>query len=84
MRKGWKVLALLLVAVVVCSGAVFAAPLKIAMVVKGMGNPFFDACRDGGNEAAQSPAMSKSSTRALPRRPLTARSKSSTPSSHRS
>ena len=54
MRKGWKVLALLLVAVVVCSGAVFAAPLKIAMVVKGMGNPFFDACRDGGNEAAQS------------------------------
>jgi rhamnose transport system substrate-binding protein len=53
MRKAWKLLALILVLAVVVSGAVFAAPLKIAMVVKGMGNPFFDACRDGANEAAQ-------------------------------
>jgi rhamnose transport system substrate-binding protein len=53
MRKAWKLLALILVLAVVASGAVFAAPLKIAMVVKGMGNPFFDACRDGANEAAQ-------------------------------
>jgi rhamnose transport system substrate-binding protein len=53
MRKAWKLLALALVVAVIGSGAVFAAPLKIAMVVKGMGNPFFDACRDGANEAAQ-------------------------------
>ena len=53
MRKAWKLLALALVVAVVSSGAVFAAPLKIAMVVKGMGNPFFDACRDGANEAAE-------------------------------
>jgi rhamnose transport system substrate-binding protein len=33
--------------------AAVAAPLKIAMVVKGMGNPFFDACRDGAEEAAK-------------------------------
>ncbi len=51
MRKAWKLLVLVLA--VVASGAVCAAPLKIAMVVKGMGNPFFDACRDGANEAAQ-------------------------------
>ena len=53
MRKAWKLLALLIVVAVVCSGAALAAPLKIAMVVKGMGNPFFDACRDGGTEAAR-------------------------------
>jgi rhamnose transport system substrate-binding protein len=53
MRKALKLLALILVLAVVASGAVFAAPLKIAMVVKGMGNPFFDACRDGANEAAE-------------------------------
>jgi rhamnose transport system substrate-binding protein len=52
MRKTWKILALLLVLAMVATGAM-AAPLKIAMVVKGMGNPFFDACRDGAEEAAK-------------------------------
>ncbi len=52
MRKTWKILALLLVLAMVAAGAM-AAPLKIAMVVKGMGNPFFDACRDGAEEAAK-------------------------------
>ena len=52
MRKSWKILALLLVLAMVAAGAM-AAPLKIAMVVKGMGNPFFDACRDGAEEAAK-------------------------------
>jgi len=52
MKKGWKVLALMLALTLIVAGVAMAAPLKIAMVVKGMGNPFFDACRDGGNEAA--------------------------------
>lgn len=30
-----------------------AKPLRIAMVVKSLGNGFFDAARDGGNEAAK-------------------------------
>jgi rhamnose transport system substrate-binding protein len=35
-------------------GRVFAADkLRIAMVVKTLGNGFFDACRDGGQEAAK-------------------------------
>jgi rhamnose transport system substrate-binding protein len=35
-------------------GSVFAADtLRIAMVVKTLGNGFFDACRDGGQEAAK-------------------------------
>jgi rhamnose transport system substrate-binding protein len=53
MKKGYKSLALLLALSVAAAGVAFAAPLKIAMVVKGIGNPFFDACRDGGNEAAK-------------------------------
>jgi rhamnose transport system substrate-binding protein len=47
-----KILVILLVLAVLATAA-FAAPLKIAMVVKGMGNPFFDACRDGAEEAAK-------------------------------
>ena len=31
----------------------FAAPIRIAMVVKALGIGFFDACRDGGLEAAK-------------------------------
>jgi len=53
MKKTLKVLVLLLVLAVALTGAAMAAPLKIAMVVKGMGNPFFDACRDGAEEAAK-------------------------------
>jgi len=35
-------------------GRVFAADkLRVAMVVKSLGNGFFDACRDGGQEAAK-------------------------------
>lgn len=30
-----------------------AEPLRIAMVVKNLGNSFFEACRDGGLEAAE-------------------------------
>lgn len=52
MKKAFKVLSLLLVLATLASGA-FAAPIKIAMVVKSMGNPFFDACRDGAQEAAK-------------------------------
>jgi len=52
MKKALKVLALLLVLATLSAGA-FAAPIKIAMVVKSMGNPFFDACRDGAQEAAK-------------------------------
>lgn len=52
MKKAFKVLSLLLVFATLASGA-FAAPIKIAMVVKSMGNPFFDACRDGAQEAAK-------------------------------
>jgi rhamnose transport system substrate-binding protein len=52
MKKAIKVFALLLVLATLATGA-FAAPLKIAMVVKSMGNPFFDACRDGAQEAAK-------------------------------
>lgn len=54
MRKTSKVIALLLSLSVVLTAAAVAAPkVKIAMVVKGIGNPFFDACRDGGEEAAK-------------------------------
>lgn len=53
MKKAGKIIAVLLVLVALSAGA-FAAPnLKIAMVVKSMGNPFFDACRDGAQEAAK-------------------------------
>ena len=52
MKKSWKAVAILLVLALALAGTAIAAPLKIAMVVKGMGNPFFDACRDGGEEAA--------------------------------
>src|SRR5271156_6526365 len=35
-------------------GPVFAADkIRVAMVVKALGIGFFDACRDGGNEAAK-------------------------------
>jgi len=46
------VMAVVLVALGSCAPA---APktAKIAMVVKSMGNPFFDACRDGAQEAAK-------------------------------
>ena len=54
MKKSSKVIAILLVLVALASASAFAAPnIKIAMVVKSMGNPFFDACRDGAQEAAK-------------------------------
>jgi rhamnose transport system substrate-binding protein len=52
-KSACKIAAILLALALTSASVGFAAPLKIAMVVKGMGNPFFDACRDGGNEAAK-------------------------------
>ena len=34
-------------------GAFAADKIRVAMVVKSLGNGFFDACRDGGQEAAK-------------------------------
>ena len=56
-----RIVVLGLIAVLVSAGLVFAggtkeAPkgnLKVAMIVKNLGNSFFEACRDGGMEAAK-------------------------------
>ena len=59
MRK-YRVFLLCVVALVVSAGLVFATgtpektgPIKVAMIVKNLGNSFFEACRDGGQEAAK-------------------------------
>ncbi len=54
MKKAFRFVALLLVFALFASGAAFAQQkIRIAMVVKGLGNGFFEACRDGGQEAAK-------------------------------
>jgi rhamnose transport system substrate-binding protein len=55
MRNTWKNLLLrpALVAAVLVGGHAMAADLRIAMVVKSLGNGFFDAARDGGKDAAK-------------------------------
>ncbi|MDI9450923.1 MAG: rhamnose ABC transporter substrate-binding protein [Limnochordia bacterium] len=51
MRK-LMVVAVVLLACLMMAAPVFAQKYTIAMVVKGAGNPFFEACRKGGEEAA--------------------------------
>jgi len=55
MRNTWLkfVLRPALVAAALVGGYAMAANLRVAMVVKSMGNGFFDAARDGGKEAAK-------------------------------
>jgi rhamnose transport system substrate-binding protein len=54
MKNGKKVLCLALALALLAIGAqAIAAPMKIAIVVKSLGNGFFDAVRDGGQEAAK-------------------------------
>jgi len=54
--KHWKVTAILLVLATVLSGTAFGADtakVKIAVLVKSLGNGFFEAARDGAQEAAK-------------------------------
>ena len=54
--KHWKVTAILLVLAAVLSGTAFGADtgkVKIAVLVKSLGNGFFEAARDGAQEAAK-------------------------------
>jgi rhamnose transport system substrate-binding protein len=54
MKKAFRLVALLLVFALFAAGSAFAQQkIRIAMVVKGLGNGFFEACRDGGLEAAK-------------------------------
>jgi len=53
MKKALKVVAILLVLSMLAGGAFAQQKLKIAIVVKNLGNGFFDAVRDGGMEAAK-------------------------------
>jgi len=57
-----RIVLLMLVATLVSAGLVFAGGakeagktgnIKVAMLVKNLGNSFFEACRDGGQEAAK-------------------------------
>ena len=47
-----------------------ATPIRIAMVVKALGIGFFDACRDGGQEAAKELGDCELIYTARPRQPL--------------
>ena len=51
MKKRLLVVGILLLAFALALPA-YAQDFTIAMVVKGAGNPFFEACRRGGEEAA--------------------------------
>jgi len=54
MKKAFKVIAILLCLTLLVGGSAFAQKkYKIAIVVKSLGNGFFDAVRDGGFEAAK-------------------------------
>jgi rhamnose transport system substrate-binding protein len=55
MTHTWTKLALtpLIAAAFLAGTPAFSAPKRIAMVVKNLGNGFFDAARDGGKEAAK-------------------------------
>ncbi len=50
-----RIVFLVVAVALVAAGVSFAAPktIKVAMVVKNLGNSFFEACRDGGLEAAK-------------------------------
>lgn len=53
--KHWKFFAIVLAVAIALSGTAFAADnakVKIAVLVKSLGNGFFEACHDGANEAA--------------------------------
>lgn len=52
MRKSWFLATVAAVAVAMC-GSANAANMKIAMVVKNLGNGFFEAANNGGQEAAK-------------------------------
>lgn len=59
--KTLKIAVVCLLALLVSAGLVFAGgakevktgTIKVAMIVKNLGNSFFEACRDGGQEAAK-------------------------------
>jgi len=55
MTNTWMKLAMrpAIAAAVLLGANAFAADLRVAMVVKSLGNGFFDAARDGGKEAAK-------------------------------
>lgn len=55
MRNTWLKYAVrpVIAAAVLFGANAFAADLRVAMVVKNLGNGFFDAARDGGREAAK-------------------------------
>lgn len=52
-RSTLKVASAAALAVALPKGAFAADNIRVAMVVKSLGNGFFDACRDGGQEAAK-------------------------------
>ncbi len=54
MKKALRITAIVLVLALIATGSAFGQQkIRIAMVVKGLGNGFFEACRDGGQEAAK-------------------------------
>jgi rhamnose transport system substrate-binding protein len=53
MNKAIKVAFLVALVALFAAVPAFSAPIKIAIVVKSLGNGFFDAVRDGGQEAAK-------------------------------
>jgi rhamnose transport system substrate-binding protein len=54
MRRNKRIASLIIAVALIAVGAfAFAAPQKIAIVVKSLGNGFFDAVRDGGMEAGK-------------------------------
>ncbi len=52
-RSTLKIASAAALAVALPKGAFAADNIRVAMVVKSLGNGFFDACRDGGQEAAK-------------------------------
>jgi len=56
MRKQKLILMILLIAILISAVVSFAGAqenIRIAMLVKNLGNAFFEACRDGGLEASK-------------------------------
>jgi len=56
MKKQKFILTIVLIAIFISSVASFAGAkenVRIAMLAKNLGNAFFEACRDGGLEAAK-------------------------------
>lgn len=52
MRKQMVMIGILMLSVLLLAVPVLAKDYTVAMVVKGAGNPFFEACRKGGEEAS--------------------------------